>query len=245
MGHVDLIQMIQVVWDTSPSNNGRKFKVEPLTPSSDLYEDAVAQRQHLVENLADYNETIADHVIRDLDLLSVPDVVIVQALRTATIQHGIVPVLCGSSFKNRGVQSLLDAIIWYLPNPRDIAHSFTTHYQDKLCALAFKMVHHKQRGALTFLRLYTGTLRSGDAIYNASRQCSEKVTRLLEVSADEFKDVAMVTEGHIAAVSGLKQTYTGDTVVGSSTEYNSAKRSLRKVQQNKEQDDDALLLAGD
>ena len=96
--------------------------------------------------------------------------------------------LCGSSYRNIGVQPLLDAIVSYLPSPGEIEHGFLSHYTSKdFCAMAFKIVHHPQKGVLTFLRIYSGTLKEGDTVYNVTLDKSEKVVKLYVAFADDFR----------------------------------------------------------
>ena len=210
-GIVDIVNMEKCVWKND--GEGKLFEKSSLESSDELYEQTLKSRMKLIETLADVNETIAEHFLNDVDHLDIPRVDIHNAIRAATLSRKVVPVLCGSSYKNKGVQPLLDAVIKYLPSPLEIHHDFVDYYKDKLCALAFKLVHHKHHGPLTFMRLYEGELKSGMSIYNVNRECTEKVTRVLQVYADEHKEISHASSGNIVAVSGLKETITGDTLV--------------------------------
>ena len=148
---------------------------------------------------------MADMFLSDADVNDVPNLELHNAIRRATISHGAVPILCGSALKNKGIQPLLDAVVYYLPDPSQQKHEFVDYYMDGLCALAFKTVHDKQRGPLTFLRLYSGHIASGGSLYNINRESTEKVSRLLQVSAGEYTDIEQVGPGNIAAVAGLKE----------------------------------------
>ena len=203
-GVIDLISMKQLLWSAKDST-GRTFEQKPLEVSDELYLDALKARTHLVEQLADLDDVIANYVLSDTPLGDIPLGDLHSSLRRVAISRKGLPVLCGSSHKNKGVQPLLDAVVHYLPNPAERQHDFVEYYQDSLCAMAFKTVFDKQRGPLTFLRLYTGSLKSGGTLYNVNRECTEKFSRLLQVSADEHKEVSEATAGNIVAVSGLKE----------------------------------------
>ncbi len=131
--------------------------------------------------------------------------------------------MCGSAFKNIGVQPLMDAAVSLLPAPQDVPMPFLRHYAPgDLVALAFKIVHHPQKGVLTFVRVYSGKISKGSSIYNLSRKTSEKVGRLMVAFADDFRELGEVGEGGIAVISGLKETATGDTLVHGQTSGNAA-----------------------
>ena len=205
IGVIDVITMEKILWDVK-SEGMRYIKVKLDKVKDELfYSEALKARTTLIEQLADIDDTIGDHILKDTPILEVDRLDIYRALRTATIKHNAVPLLCGSSLKNKGVQPLLDAVTLYLPNPLERTHEFVEFYEDYLCALAFKIIHDKQRGALTFLRLYNGVIESGDSVYNVNRDCTEKISRLLQVSANEFKEIASVSCGNIVAISGLIQ----------------------------------------
>ena len=202
-GVVDIIKMSKITW-TDPE--GSKSSSEPLTQEDgELWETALHMREQLLGQLCDVSETIAEKVLSDTDILSIQDELIYSAIRTATIKHQFCPVLCGSSFKKKGVQPLLDAIVLYLPNPAEIHHDFMEYYNDNLCALAFKTLHDKQRGVLTFLRLYSGEIVNSSSVYNVNRSYTEKISRLLQVQADSLKELQTASAGNIVAVSGLKE----------------------------------------
>lgn len=207
-GVVDLIHMERVMWN-SPGSEGRVFQREPLSTSDTLYEQSHHERTKLIEHLADVDDALADFVLSDADFSKIPPEILEAAVRTATLEHKQVPILCGSSLKNKGVQPLLDAIVSYLPSPVDVHYDFVPYYKDDLCALAFKIIHDKQRGVLTFARVYSGKMQANSNVYNANRSCSERITRIMEVYADEYRDVSEVMMGNIVAVSGLKEVCIG------------------------------------
>ena len=182
-GVVDLVNMTTVEWD-SASPDGQTFVNKPIcstTHDAALYHQAVDARVHLIGRLSDVDESVAERILGDEDVLKIPADILNSAIRAATIKQTIVPLLCGSSFKNRAVQPLMDAILTYLPNPDDRKHDFATFYSDNLCALAFKTVQDKHRGPLTFVRLYSGEMSPGMSLYNVNRNCSEKVGKIVQV----------------------------------------------------------------
>ncbi|KAK7488649.1 hypothetical protein BaRGS_00020102, partial [Batillaria attramentaria] len=206
-GITDLISLTNYTWDPSQSPDGRKFVTKPLTQSdgSELYRDVLSARAALIGQLADHDEHIADLVLGEVKLEDISVTDIQDAIRRVTLAQKMVPVLCGSSLKNKGVQPLMDAIVSYLPSPKDIAYGFADYYGTDLCALAFKVSHDRQRGPLTYIRVYSGALKSGSNVYNINRQTSEKTSRILQVYADELQDISQAVAGNIVAVAGLKQ----------------------------------------
>ncbi|OBS76986.1 hypothetical protein A6R68_16560 [Neotoma lepida] len=166
--------------------------------------------------------------------------------RNILIEQAAVPVLCGSALKNKGVQPLLDAVTMYLPSPEEREHGFLQWYKGDLCALAFKVLHDKQRGPLVFLRIYSGTLTPQLAIHNINRNCTERMSRLLLPFADQHVEIPSLTAGNIALTVGLKQTATGDTIVSSkSSALAAARRAGRGDKKHgKNSEAESLLLAG-
>lgn len=208
-GIVDLVNFNTVTWDLDQSADGSSFVTKALSRSDglELYQDALAARTSLIGQLADHDDHIADLVLGEvpLDQILVKD--LVAAIRRVTLSQKLIPVLCGSSLKNKGVQPLIDAVTLYLPSPKDRNFGFAEYYGTDLCALAFKVSHDKHRGALTFLRLYSGSLKSGASLFNINRQATEKTSRLLQVYADEFHDLSQAVAGNIVAVAGLRQVW--------------------------------------
>ena len=210
-GVVDLVSMEKLTWPMGSDSDGRSYDRVALdqTEDEELFISASKARTRLVEQLANVDSNIGELFLGDN---TVTDVDLHRALRHVTLSCVGVPVLCGSSFKNKGVQALLDAILRYLPDPTQRPHPVVKYYKDNLCALAFKIVHDKQRGPLTFLRLYTGEIKTGGTVYNVTRECTEKVTRLLQVSADDLTDIRVASAGNIVAAAGLRQVTTTDNV---------------------------------
>ncbi|XP_052770157.1 ribosome-releasing factor 2, mitochondrial-like [Mya arenaria] len=218
-GIVDLISLEQKIWDSQKSNDGRLFDSEKI----DLHKDNVStklvinERNSFIGSLAEYDETIENHVLNDTKIEDIPVMDIHKALRAVTLSNKAVIVLCGSAKKNVGIQPLLDATVRYLPSPADIHHSFLSYYGNHLCALTFKIVHDRHKGALTYVRIYSGWLREGESVYNVNLKKTEKVGKqnLFEVNADNYRLVREVGPGNIACVSGLQEVRSGDTITDS------------------------------
>lgn len=209
-GVVDLPSMEIVVWPLSSSQRGRVFSRTPLPAGCELHAEAVRRRQALVEAVANVDESFADQFL--LVDKPAPALELCAAVRRATTACTGVPLLCGSAYKNTAVQPLLDAVVDFLPGP-DLSHGA----EDKLAALAFKVVHTKYKGPLTFVRLYSGKLTAGQRLHNATRGVTEKVGELVEVTADEYQTVREALAGDILAVAGLQQSVTGDLLVASAS----------------------------
>jgi elongation factor G len=207
-GLVDLVSMEVLKWTTKEAKetDGLKFLCVPIDKNkhTELWEMANEGRISLIEKMTDLDEAFADVVLSDVSYDSIPVELLKSALRRITMNQLAIPVFCGSSLKNTGVQPLLNAVCSYLPNPVERQHDFIEYYGKNLCALAFKIIHDKQRGPLTFLRLYSGTIKSGSPIYNVNQSCTEKTSRLCQVYADEFKDIQEADAGNIVVVTGLK-----------------------------------------
>lgn len=212
------------------------------TKDKQLYDQAVDARNSLIGQLADNDETMADIVIAESNLDNIKTSDLIAALRRTTLSRKLVPVLCGSSLKNIGVQPLLDAITQYLPSPMDCHYDFVKHYQTDLCALAFKIVHDKYKGRLTFLRIYSGAISGNGTLYNVNRNKNEKIARLLQVYANEYHDINYIGAGNIACISGLQQTITGDTITSSAQAGRLAK--LHSEYENSDGVEVSPVLAG-
>ncbi|MED6257253.1 G elongation factor, mitochondrial 2 [Ataeniobius toweri] len=219
-GVVDLLTNQKLTWKlTSTRDDGRAFELRSLSQSEDpeLLQAASEARTALIEQVADLDDEFAELLLTDFsdNFDGVPVNKLQEAVRRVTLARKGVPVLCGSSLKNKGVQPLLDAITAYLPAPNERLHDLVRWYKDDLCALAFKVLHDKQRGPLVFLRIYSGTLKPQTAVHNLNRNSTERMSRLLVPFADQHVEVPSMSAGNIALTVGLKQTVTGDTIVSS------------------------------
>lgn len=214
-GIVDLVQMKAYIYT---NDNGTDIQETDIP--EDLQEVAEEYRVKLVESVAETNDALMEKYLEGEDLTEAE---IRTALRRGTIDGTIVPVLCGSAFKNKGVQLLLDAVIDYLPAPVDVPPiqgslpdgSTTERIADDeapLSALAFKVMADKFVGRLTFVRVYSGVLKKGTYVYNSTKDKKERVSRLIVLKADDRIDVDELRAGDLGAIPGLSNTLTGDTI---------------------------------
>ena len=215
-GVVDLVKMKAVIWDEA--NQGMKFKYRDIPAG--LQTEANEWREKLLEAAAEANEALMNKYLEAGDL---SEEEIKQGLRQRTIDGDIVPMLCGSAFKNKGVQALLDAVIELLPSPVDIpaVRGLDGHEKEivrnaddseKFSALAFKLMTDPFVGQLTFIRVYSGVLNSGDSVYNPIKGKKDRVGRLLQIHANQRDEISEVRAGDIAACVGLKDVITGETL---------------------------------
>jgi elongation factor G len=215
-GVVDLIRQKLLTWDTSTLGLSYEFSEIPL----DVKPQVERYREEMLEMLAELDDTFAEKYLEG-SLLSEKD--IMETIRKTTLSLKIVPVMCGSALRNKGVQPILDAVVSYLPSPEDVPpmkgiNPLTkaeeiriSSNQEPLAALAFKIMQDEGR-KMTYLRIYSGQLKTGQEIYNASKGKKEKIARLLKMHANKRERVLQAFAGEIIAVMGLKETATGDTI---------------------------------
>nr|WP_322049161.1 elongation factor G [Paraburkholderia sp. J67] len=216
-GVVDLVKMKAIVWDDE--SQGVKFEYADIP--ANLLETAKEWREKMVEAAAEADETLLEKYLEDHQSLTEDE--IKGALRKRTIAGEIVPMLCGSAFKNKGVQAMLDAVIDYLPSPVDVPAILGHDLHDKeierhpsdeepFSALAFKIMTDPFVGQLIFFRVYSGVVESGNTVLNAIKDKKERLGRILQMHANERKEIKEVRAGDIAAAVGLKEATTGDTL---------------------------------
>ncbi|GAA7907461.1 elongation factor G [Helicobacter pylori] len=217
IGVIDLVQMKAIVWNNETM--GAKYDVEEIP--SDLLEKAKQYREKLVEAVAEQDEALMEKYLGGEEL-SVEE--IKKGIKTGCLNMSLVPMLCGSSFKNKGVQTLLDAVIDYLPAPTEVVdikgidpkteeEVFVKSSDDgEFAGLAFKIMTDPFVGQLTFVRVYRGNLESGSYVYNSTKDKKERVGRLLKMHSNKREDIKEVYAGEICAFVGLKDTLTGDTL---------------------------------
>jgi elongation factor G len=216
-GVIDLVGMKAIVWEDE--SLGARYRQEEI-PAEER-EAASAAREKLIEALADVSEQVME---KYLDGREITEEEIRAAIRTGTVQMKIVPVLCGSAFKNKGVQLLLDAVVDYLPSPVDVPpvkgvnpnngkdEERLASDSDPFTALAFKIMSDPYVGTLTFLRVYAGVMTTGSYVYNSVKGKKERIGRLLKMHANKREEIKEVYAGDIAAAVGLRDTTTGDTL---------------------------------
>ncbi|MCE2998895.1 MAG: elongation factor G, partial [Betaproteobacteria bacterium] len=216
VGVIDLVKMKAVVWDEA--SQGIKFDYADIP--AELKDVAEEWREKMVEAAAEASEDLMNKYLESGELTEEE---LKRGLRMRTISGEIVPMLCGSAFKNKGVQAMLDAVIDYLPSPVDIPPvkgileseqegSRKADDSEPFSALAFKIMTDPFVGQLTFIRVYSGTLNSGDTVYNAVKQRKERIGRILLMHANQREEIKEVRAGDIAAAVGLKDVITGDTL---------------------------------
>ena len=215
-GIVDLVRMKAIIWDED--SLGAKFHEEEVP--ADLQEEAQEWRDKLIEEIASHDDALMEKYLGGEELTEAE---IMSAIRTCTINIQIIPVICGSSFKNKGVQNLLDAVVDYMPSPLDIPAikgvdedgaeiERKADDSEPFSALGFKIMTDPFVGQLTFIRVYSGVLQSGSYVYNATKGKKERIGRLLKMHANKREEIKEVYAGDIAAAVGLKYTTTGDTL---------------------------------
>ncbi|QGM22270.1 elongation factor G [Spiribacter sp. 2438] len=215
-GVVDLIRQKAIYWN----EDDRGATYEEVDIPAELASDAASFREALVEAAAEANEELMDKYIGGEEL-TVEE--INHGLRVQTIANEVVPVLCGSAFKNKGVQAMLDAVVEYMPSPLDVpaiegeledgsAASRGPDDDEPFAALAFKIATDPYVGTLTFFRVYSGVVKSGDSVYNPVKGKKERLGRIVQMHSKERKEIDEVRAGDIAAAIGLKDVTTGDTL---------------------------------
>ncbi|UCE18490.1 MAG: elongation factor G [Gemmatimonadota bacterium] len=216
-GIIDLVKMKAYFYHEE--SLGATF-VEDKIPD-DLYEEAQLYREKMIEAISEYDDILMERFIEGQEA---GESEIISALRKATLDIQIVPVLCGSAMRNKGVQKLLDAVVDFLPSPLDVPPiQGTNPYTNKeelrpsdngapFAALAFKIMADPYVGRLTFVRVYSGSVKVGDAVYNSIQQKKERFGRILQMHANKREDCKEIFAGDIAAIVGLKRTFTGDTI---------------------------------
>jgi elongation factor G len=215
-GVVDLIKMKAIIWDEA--TQGMKFEYRDIP--ADLQAAAKEWREKMVEAAAESSEELMNKYLEEGDLTEAE---IKQGIRTRTIASEIQPMMCGTAFKNKGVQRMLDAVIDFMPSPVDIPPVAGTDENEgavtrkaddaeKFSALAFKLMTDPFVGQLTFVRVYSGVLQKGDSVYNPIRGKKERIGRIVQMHANNREEVSEIRAGDIAACVGLKEVTTGETL---------------------------------
>jgi len=217
-GVIDLVRMKAIVWPLSDDTEGAQFEVVDIP--DEFREAADAGRHELLETIAHIDDALLEKYLADEEISTAE---VQNALRLGALKFEFVPVLCGSAFKNKGVQPMLDAVVDYLPSPLDVPPTQGTDVKgeetverkasedEPFAALAFKIVADPY-GKLTYFRIYSGTLEKGAEIYNSTKDRKERIGRILRMHADQREDIDVAYAGDIVAGLGFKQTTTGDTL---------------------------------
>jgi len=217
-GVVDLVRMKAIYWNES--NQGMTYEAREIAPA--MLEECKKWREQMVEAAAEASEELMNKYLEQGDL---SEEEIRKGLRIRTIKNEVIPMLCGSAFKNKGVQALLDSVIYYLPSPADVpavkgqkddseGTPIERHPTDTepFSALAFKIATDPYVGTLTYFRVYSGVLQSGDTVFNPIKDKEERIGRLLQMHANTRSEIKEVRAGDIAAAVGMKKVTTGDTL---------------------------------
>jgi elongation factor G len=215
-GVIDLITMKAILYD--PHSLGANFEI--LDIPGNYLKEATKQREFLIEKVAELDESLMEKFVEGKE---VSELELRKAVREATLHLKGIPVLCGAAFRNKGVQPLLDAVIDYLPSPLDVPPvkgvdlegqelTFSANNGHPLSALAFKIMNDPYTGQLTFFRIYSGSLKSGDSVFNPTKGKRERIGRLVKMHANKREEIHEVSAGDIFAAVGLKYTRTGDTI---------------------------------
>ena len=220
-GIVDLISMKGQIWNVSAASGRDGSLIQETDIPREMEEMAHEYRERMLESIADSDEEL---LLKYLDGAEISPEEIKTGLRNGVVTGKIVPILCGTALKNKGVQPLLDAIVSYLPAPTDVPPVVGFHPQteedevrranesDPFCALAFKITTDPHVGKLTYLRVYSGVLKKGDTVYNSKTRKHERIGRLMQMHANKREEHDAVYAGDIAAAIGLKDLSTGDTL---------------------------------
>jgi elongation factor G len=216
VGVIDLIKMKAIYWDTE--NQGTTFEAREIP--ADMTDQAQAAREVMIEAAAECTEELMEVYLESGTLTNEQ---IIEGLRAGTVANELVPCLCGSAFKNKGVQAMLDAVVQLMPSPLDVPPIVGINEDDTpgvrnssddepFAALAFKIASDPFVGTLTFFRVYSGVLKSGDTVYNPVKMRKERVGRILQMHANTREEIKEVLAGDIAAAVGLKDVTTGETL---------------------------------
>jgi len=215
-GVIDLVEMKEVIWHDEAL--GAKFDIREIAP--ERYDEALEYREKMIEEIASHNDELMEKYLGGEEITNEE---IKAGIRTATIDIKICPVICGSAFKNKGVQHLLDSVVDYLPSPLDIPAikgvdekgneiERLASDSEPFSALAFKIMTDPFVGQLCFFRVYSGVLNSGSYVFNSTKDKKERIGRILKMHANKREEIKEVYAGDIAAAVGLKYTTTGDTL---------------------------------
>jgi len=216
-GIIDLMRMKALYWDGD--DMGTSYKEEDIP--SDLLDQSNEYREAMLETVAEASEELMEKYLENGDLTLEE---IIQGIRIRTLNNEIVPTICGSAFKNKGVQPMLDCVIDFLPSPDEVeaiqgiledeetTDQRSSSDEEPFSALAFKIATDPFVGTLTFVRVYSGVLNSGDAVYSPAKRSKERIGRMLQMHANNRSEISEVRAGDIAAVIGLKDVTTGDTL---------------------------------
>jgi translation elongation factor G len=216
-GVIDLIKMQEIYWDES--TQGEKFTLKPI--SDELLEEAKLWREKMLDALSSFSDEITELILNEEE---VSEELIRKEIKRGLLSLSIVPFLCGSARKNIGIQPLLDAITWYLPSPLETQEitAYNIKKRENVAipckkdgsplALAFKIQYDREKGLLCYVRMYSGTIKTGSMVYNVAKKKKERVNRILRMHSNKADQIDSIEAGDIAVFIGLKEVQTGDTL---------------------------------
>ncbi|XP_058817952.1 ribosome-releasing factor 2, mitochondrial [Topomyia yanbarensis] len=234
-GVIDILTGTQVVWDKQ--SNGRTYKSVPLSEKREL--DVRNSLLEIIDILSGIDDDLAQSIIDSDSMENIDPELVLRAIRKCTLKQQIVPVLVGSAYKNIGIQLLMDAVLKLLPAPNErneVFNCFGTDFVGKV----FKVTHDKQRGPLSLIRVFRGSLKKGSKIVT-DKGTSETVQRMYAPWADEYREISSISAGNIGLCAGLKSTVTGDLVVVNVSVLRNALKKLNKDNASSEDSDDEVL----
>ncbi|XP_014260402.1 ribosome-releasing factor 2, mitochondrial isoform X1 [Cimex lectularius] len=223
-GIIDLPSFEKIIW----AKNGKEKERQLLNKTDGQYDFALEARLELIDRLSSIDDKLADSILEAGSLETVTKDELTAAIKRITNQRKGVPVICGSSYKNIGIETMLDSVIDYLPSPVDSSSVFCpSNISKETLARSFKIIHDKQRGAIVFFRVYSGELQKGQKIYNVSKKMQEHIGKILVPFADDFEEIPVASAGQFVAVTGVKDVLTGDFI-------STSQSSLKKIQDSLE-----------
>ncbi|CAH1394401.1 unnamed protein product [Nezara viridula] len=211
-GLVDLVSVKKIIW------SDKEISVSDLNDKDEYYTSVLEKRNNLIDQLSSLDNDLADIILQTGCFESVSEKELLLSIRKVTISKKGVPVVCGSSYKNIGIETLLDAVIQFLPSPLEFSGcKIQNSFKNDIIGKSFKVMHDKQRGPLVFFRMFSGNLKKGQKVYNLHKEKADKALSLYKVFADEINEVSSVYCGNFVAVSGLKTVQSGDIICSSAT----------------------------
>lgn len=225
VGVVDLPSMEIITWDVT--GKSKDFTQKSLTESDAMFGEVMENRNELVDELSSLDDNLANSILEKGSLEGITEAEIKMALQRVTVASKGVPVVCGSSYKDIGVQPLLNAVVDILPSPHQTHLAPKVFNKNDQLLKSFKVLHDRQRGAVTFLRVYSGVVSKGQKLYNASKDQSEQIGRVLVPFADDFDEIPEAKIGQYVAMTGLKDTHPGELLCNSATALKRIKSQMK------------------
>lgn len=228
IGVVDLIKLEKNIWNLEKDSFGIVVETKKLNEQDNEFGQAIALKEDLIGRLCEFDNHLSEQVFSTDNLLELPDQLIVNSIRKSTIKNQVVPVLMGSSFKNIGAQLLMNAITRYLPSPLERNLNISNLVDGRTSGFLFKIKYDKHLGALFFIRIYEGELRSNMKLLNYSKNKEERIEKIFKVFANEYTEVKTAKKGDIVALTGLQASSNGDFFVQNRETYSKVRHHIDK-----------------